>query len=274
MNREYLRLRTQGRRERIALYRALFRAGWARLTRDPAYRSPGQFLQRSIMVRANGCWMKVRAKTDDLFYVLPSHKPSVVRWFRPSGDDVVVDVGAHIGYFTLQAARRGARVVALEGNPKTFEILSTNIRCNELAAVTAIQSVLGAGGPCVMAVVQGQYGMSSTRPDWIPPLDQMPSPAVERTPVLTERLDSVLEGLPLERIDWMLLDVEGSEADVLKGAKRTLERAERVLVEVFDSPDAELVESLLRESGLEVVERERQTAHTAYWFARRKGFTG
>src|SRR5262249_25416707 len=47
--------------------------------------------------------------------------------------DVFVDVGAHIGFYTLQAARRvgeGGRVVAIEADPETAKRLEGNVGLN------------------------------------------------------------------------------------------------------------------------------------------------
>jgi FkbM family methyltransferase len=270
MDTGYLHLRTDGAREALVLYRALFRAGLARLVRDRSYRSPGQFLRRPITVQANGGWMQLRARTDDVFYALPNHKLSVAKWFHPRPGELVVDVGAHIGYFALAAGRAGARVLALEGNPANFEILAANIERNGLTNVTAIEAALGTGGPATMAVIEGLFGMSSTRPDWVPPHGDGSGPAIQRIPVVTQLLDSVLEAVAAERIDWMLIDVEGSEVDVLRGAVRALRRTERLILEVFQSPESPVLETLLHEGGLEVIARERQTDRTEYWLARRR----
>lgn len=45
-------------------------------------------------------------------------------------DSVVIDVGAHIGAFSVLAAARGARVVALEPVQENFQLLEENLRLN------------------------------------------------------------------------------------------------------------------------------------------------
>src|SRR4051812_34350646 len=47
----------------------------------------------------------------------------------PAGG-LVLDVGAHLGYFTLIAARKGAEVIAFEPNPQTLPFLHENLRAN------------------------------------------------------------------------------------------------------------------------------------------------
>jgi FkbM family methyltransferase len=50
-------------------------------------------------------------------------------------DDIVLDVGANIGVFTLFAARQGAQVYAYEPVPPTFEVLQHNIHLHRLDSV-------------------------------------------------------------------------------------------------------------------------------------------
>src|SRR6516165_11969641 len=45
-----------------------------------------------------------------------------------SPDDIVFDVGANIGVFTLCAAKQGAHIYAYEPIPQTFEVLQHNIQ--------------------------------------------------------------------------------------------------------------------------------------------------
>lgn len=69
------------------------------------------------------------------------------RWLRTHlrPTDVFVDVGAHIGAYSLYASRLARQVIAIEANPNTFMTLQENIRLNN-ASVTAIHC--GASDKC------------------------------------------------------------------------------------------------------------------------------
>lgn len=55
-----------------------------------------------------------------------------------------VDIGAHLGYFTLLAAHRGAHVHAFEPNPRSFEHLKQNVALNDVAATVDLhQAAMG-----------------------------------------------------------------------------------------------------------------------------------
>jgi FkbM family methyltransferase len=49
-------------------------------------------------------------------------------WFKPGG--VFVDVGAHVGWFSLLAAQSGMRVAAIEPSPTNFRLLAWNLRAH------------------------------------------------------------------------------------------------------------------------------------------------
>lgn len=49
-------------------------------------------------------------------------------------DDVVIDVGSHIGYYSLLAAKKGYQVAALDGSPENLELLETSAVLNNVAS--------------------------------------------------------------------------------------------------------------------------------------------
>jgi hypothetical protein len=63
-------------------------------------------------------------------------------------NDIVIDIGANGGAFALRAARKSARVMAVE--PLTTDLLSRNILLNH-AEIRVLQAALGDGGPVEIA---------------------------------------------------------------------------------------------------------------------------
>jgi len=60
-------------------------------------------------------------------------------------DNVVVDLGAHIGYYTLLASRlvgENGIVYAFEPDPKTYSLLLKNIQLNQYRNINAIQKAI------------------------------------------------------------------------------------------------------------------------------------
>ena len=127
----YLRLKGANITSSLSLYKAYARAALSYALNHGGFVTVGQFLDRDVIVIGEGGILyKVRARTDDLTHVATTAKPYTRRWFRPRLGDVVVDVGASIGRFSLAAARAGASVVAVEPNPETFKVLAANVKLN------------------------------------------------------------------------------------------------------------------------------------------------
>ena len=62
-----------------------------------------------------------------------SKEPETIEWINNFDvSDIVWDIGANVGVYSLYAARRGLRVLAFEPNPGNYYILSKNIELNKL----------------------------------------------------------------------------------------------------------------------------------------------
>ena len=87
--------------------------------------------------------------------------------------DCVLDVGANIGLFALEAARRGADVHAFEPMPATFAALDANARSNNARALSggrirAHNLALGArAGAAEFAYFRWMSSLSTRFPDWV-----------------------------------------------------------------------------------------------------------
>lgn len=142
--------------------------------------------------------------------------------------DVLVDIGANIGYYTLLGARLvGANglVVAVEPAPKIMSELTANIRANNLTNVRTRQVALSDHA--------GRLRLFDGPPDNIGHTSLVPTdgPSIEVDVTTGAEL---LADIDPGRIRLIKVDVEGAELEALKGLVPVLERAERadVLLEV------------------------------------------
>jgi len=128
----------------------------------------------------------------------------------------VLDIGANAGYYTALAAQsvgEHGRVFAVEPYPPNFHRLNAWIRRNDVAQVHAFNFALGAA--------PGSAQMFSAFADTdAPVMVAHNQPSVATVEVRT--LDSCLDEWGLERIDFLKLDVDGSETAVLAGASDAL----------------------------------------------------
>jgi FkbM family methyltransferase len=268
---EYLSVRPLTNKGRVLLFSCYLSAVAGRTFRLRNYVTPGQYLRRDIVVRRGKMLFTVRARSDDLNMILLSHKVAVEKWFAPRPNDLVLDVGSHIGCYTIGSALAGAKVIAVEPNPTLAACLDTNLRLNSISQVRVVHAAAGSSAGIAVLNVPPIFGsLGSLRADWAwtsraSPRDDAYGYEVEVTP-----LDELTFIGGRDVVDWLLIDVEGSELDVLKGATKVLARTRRVILEVADGPNVSRCEELLQAAGLRILEKMRQSPRTSYWLASRE----
>jgi FkbM family methyltransferase len=130
-----------------------------------------------------------------------------------------VDVGANVGYYTLMAASlvgSNGRVISFEPSAYAFGRLEETIRKNKLKQVHPIQAGLGDANGQAPLFVSARKGNHT--PTMVPngggrPVD---------VPLL--RLDDYLAEHEVDHVDFMKIDVEGFEPNVIRGAGKYIER--------------------------------------------------
>ncbi|MBZ5562603.1 MAG: FkbM family methyltransferase [Acidobacteriia bacterium] len=148
-----------------------------------------------------------------------------------------VDVGAHIGWYSLKAAKLvgpKGRVIAVEPNHETLLKLRENIRASGASAVIVVAPVACYDSETTLefyATPRANTGGSS-----LSLADaSRDGPVVATYQVLARRLDDIVREAGVTRVDAVKIDVQGSEFRVLKGAVETLERYRPVVcVEVLE----------------------------------------
>ena len=140
--------------------------------------------------------------------------------------DVVLDIGANIGYDTVlfadKVGKKG-KVIAIEPDPVNFEILQKNIKENKLFNVVAVQAAVGNENK-KMKIYESKtnYGDHRLWEETLRPagtfLDR------EALPVFCRRLDDLLKELEFTKIDFIKMDVQGFEPLVIEGGKEIIEK--------------------------------------------------
>lgn len=198
-----------------------------RMVRRARYRGPSSGARREIARLPWGLPLEVDGDEAIGFTILttgvfdPCVSETMHRLIDPG--DLVVDVGANVGYMTSLAAvraGRGGSVIAFEPHPAVFALLSANIARwtgGGVAGVRAHRLALsdhaGAGQLNAGAAFEANMGLSR--------LDAAATSAQDvLMPVEVKRLDDVIGE---QSIGLLKIDVEGHEPDVLRGGLELLE---------------------------------------------------
>jgi len=155
-----------------------------------------------------------------------------------SAGSVFVDVGAHIGYYSLKAAPvvgPGGHVIAVEPNPPTIRELEDNIRASGASAIISVQPVACSDTEATLdlfAAPRRNTGQSSLSKSNASQTGQ----DVATYHVRARPLDDIIHDTGVSRVDVVKIDVEGAEMLVLKGSVNTLARYHpMVIVELIDA---------------------------------------
>jgi FkbM family methyltransferase len=152
-------------------------------------------------------------------FFLGAYEPEFSRlWYAHAlGSRTVVDVGANVGMYTLLAARANpdARVVSFEPTPGVRARLLENIRLNGFSNVVVEPIALGASSGTAVLHARGGDAADNEGMNFV-------TPGLGDLPLRT--LDEYAREHAVDTIDLMKLDVEGSERDVLEGARGLLSR--------------------------------------------------
>lgn len=179
-------------------------------------------------------------------------------------DDVFLDIGANLGYFSLLAAHNleakggSGFVVAVEANPVVIPYLMGSIVESGLAHRVRLLPYAAADRAGLVQMHEhtaGNLGSVTLRSFGdAPESGKMIVPSV--------RLDDVLIGL--DRLDFVKMDIEGAEVLALDGMSRLLEKFSPDIVAEINT---EHLKSISGVSAADFVEKMRRFGYTPHTFS-------
>ncbi len=178
-------------------------------------------------------------KSDNLIYAIRdadslhilSHEfePFLLRLLHPKIGEVFVDIGAHLGKHAIAVSKlvgNEGQVIAMEAIPENFALLKKNIELNKLMNVVSFNFAAWKSR-CVLKFFKGSSSATANinRQDY----------GFGCIEVQAERPDTLLiHKIGLKRVDWIKIDVEGAEYEVMLGLEETLSRFKPTLfVEIW-----------------------------------------
>lgn len=183
-------------------------------------------------------WSVVEVALEYRLYELPSY-----------AEPVVLDIGANVGIFAINAAQRwpGAKVWSYEPHPVSFRLLGDNtdgldVMCRQAAVM---------GDPAPVTTVLHEGARNRLCCSTIDRGDQDMTPGAALTvPAQPAAL--------LEPCDVLKVDTEGVEVAILT-AYPHLRRVKALLVEVHAQADVEPIKKLAQDAGLLLVNSVQHT---------------
>lgn len=172
-------------------------------------------LAKNSIVYINGI-KYVLTDSGSIETVSPRHENEVYRYLisKMKEGDVFIDVGAHVGKYALQAAKIvGSRglVIAIEPFPGNYSALLKGISLNNLKNIIAL-NLAAWNENCKLRLfiteVSSHHSVKNNDLEFIQ--------------VEAQTIDSILEKLNVTTCDWIKIDAEGAEYEIIKGLEKCL----------------------------------------------------
>ena len=168
-------------------------------------------------------------------------EPEVTSVFRPRKGEIVVDVGAQVGRYSIitsKLVQKEGKVIAIEPEPLNFKLLEANIKLHKAENIIPIN--------CALTDTEGYTKLwLGKTPGWHSCARVTNSKANFTGDFVNVRcmsLDSLLRELGIQQIDWLKIDVEGAELMVLSGGLFALKNSKnlKIIIEVTRNISATL----------------------------------
>ena len=195
--------------------------------------------------------------------VIPRFEPWMWNYLKPKEGDVFLDVGAHIGKYTLQVAKivgESGSVIAIEPMTECYKALKEGISLNNFNNITPL-NIAAWNKSCNLKLFIGdKYGHNSIKYNM----------GLGYVEVEAKALDTILSQINVNRVDWIKIDVEGAEYEVLQGLKNTLKKdSPKLIVEVKKENERKVMD-IMKELNYKVypINDSLQELHEYYYFRR------
>ena len=203
-------------------------------------------LYLNLRVSLNGT-IFVLCDVESLRILSHEFEPFLLHWRQPKAGETFVDIGAHLGKYAIAISKlvgKEGQVVAFEAIPANFTLLEKSIKLNKLGNIIAF-NLAAWNRRCVLEFLKGStsananinrhnYGFGCIK-------------------VQAERPDKLLiDKIGLKRVDWIKIDVEGAEYEVLLGLEETLNRFRPELIVEIWSQNMPKVKAFLKKHNYRI----------------------
>lgn len=159
-------------------------------------------------------------------------------------NDIVLDVGAHFGFFSYYALKHGAkRIYAFEPNPYVFKILEKHAEMWDRKVIKVFNLALYSfEGILKLKIPKNKtlHGLATVE-------DLKKQKEIIELKVKCTTIDKFVKKNRIKRIDFIKIDAEGSEKEIIKGARETIKKFKpRMAISAYHSfEDKEKIPELI-----------------------------
>lgn len=129
--------------------------------------------------------------------------------------DVVVDIGANVGVVSIYLAKKypDIQVYSFEAHPINYKNLLQNIELNNVSNIKPFNLAVSSTDEQFVSITLAQNNSGSSSLFIVDPKDPLTAT------IKTISLDSIIRINSIEKINFLKLDCEGSEFDILENSK-------------------------------------------------------
>jgi len=177
----------------------------------------------------------VRINDGPNFYMLCKDifRNRIYHFDSPREDPFILDCGGNIGMSVLyfKHVYPKARIITFEPDPAVLPCLRENVERNDLSDVTIVEAAIGGRSGSRVLCCDGKYDSALT--DYSPSHSGGdPPPATPRIAVDCVRLRDYLT----EPVDFLKVNIEGAETEVLADSEDRLRRVAAMAIEYHHLP--------------------------------------
>ena len=203
----------------------------------------------SILYYSDGLLFRIPPSPGDVLTISLLHDGDGADIFAPQKDDVVIDVGAHLGGYAVRASKivgLNGKVIAIEANPARCKLLSNTVQLNSLTNIDVFNLAASSNEGMLTLYDSGLTGspLKKAAESFFVNFDTYDIPSTS--------IDSIVADSELSKIDWIKIDVDGGEKEVIMGMTKTLSISKNLVIEVI-GVNLDFVLNTLSSNGFETI---------------------
>ena len=177
---------------------------------------------------------------------ISTYEPENKRYFNLK-KGIFVDIGANIGRYTIMQAKKlkVGKVIAIEPEPRNFEILKKNIKLNNLENVIPVKIA------CSNSKGIANFWLGAEGEGTAHSLIEIKNNS-KKISVNTETLDNIMKKLKIKKVDLIKVDVEGLEPLIFEGAENMLKNHPKIIFEALSDEKLDDSKKVLSKFGYKI----------------------